>query len=375
MLPVAAYTQTVFVDPVLDAALPRVTIEHLRPVLDQDIERDLKAGDLSPCKDCGFVVGVVQHGVRRVYVYGGVKENSVFEIGSITKTFTGLILAQMVGKGKARMDDPVRAYLPDGVVRKLAGEEITIRDLTTQHSDLPPQPDNLNPADPNNPFADYGSRELYAYLGKPGVQHASQAPYVYSNTGVKLLALALSLRAGMPYDSLLHQQVTEPLGMRDTSVALCPDMARRVARGHDEDFKPVEAWTFADLPGAGGIHSTAGDMLTYIEAQLHPERIHAPGPGETLPAAVTMTHQLLAVANPGMHIAMNWHHSDSDGNYQHGGRTGGFTSYAIFNVEQDFGVVVLSNLAASRESLAVRLADHISQRLMGLPAISLLEKR
>jgi len=87
-----------------------------------------------------------------------------------------------------------------------------------------------------------------------------------------------------------------------------------------------------------------------------------------------LTHQIQAAANPGMHIAMNWFHSDADGNYQHGGRTGGFITYTIFNIQEDFGVVVLSNTAAGTASLTPRLANRIGQRLLGLPAISLVEK-
>jgi CubicO group peptidase (beta-lactamase class C family) len=115
-------------------------------------------------------------------------------------------------------------------------------------------------------------------------------------------------------------------------------------------------------------------MLTYLDAQIHPERIRAAGSAESLPAAIALTHQIRAAANPGMHIAMNWFHSDADGSYQHGGRTGGFIAYAIFNPQQDFGVIVLSNTAGSQESIAVRLANRIGQRLMGLPAISLAEE-
>jgi CubicO group peptidase (beta-lactamase class C family) len=370
----AAAAQAVFKDPVFDPALPPTTVENIQPVLDRDLAGELKNGALAPGTNCGLVIGVIQHGVRRVYAYGPVKPDSVFEIGSITKTFTGLLLAQMIEQNKVRMDDPVRLLLPEGIVQKPVGEEITLRDLTTQHSDLPPNPENMHPADPQNPFADYSSRDLYAYLHTRGVQHAPQTSYAYSNTGVKLLAQALVARTGVPYESLLQQQITRPLGMHDTSTELSPEMKRRFVQGHDAQHRPTEPYTFSDLPGAGAIHSTANDMLTYLEAQLHPERVHAVGPAKSLPAALLLTHQIQAAANPGMHIAMNWFHSDADGNYQHGGRTGGFITYTIFNIQEDFGVVVLSNTAAGTASLTPRLANRIGQRLLGLPAISLVEK-
>ena len=127
-----------------------------------------------------------------------------------------------------------------------------------------------------------------------------------------------------------------------------------------------------NLPAWAGLYSTADDMSTYLQAQLHPESIRAAGWGKTLPAAIELTHRLQAPANSGMHIAMNWFHSDTDHSYQHGGIMSGFTSMVIFNAEQDFGVVVLSNTLGGTQS-AIRLANHIGQRLMGAPALSLAE--
>ena len=96
------------------------------------------------------------------------KPDSLFEIGSISKTFTGLILARMVAEGKVRLDEPVRELLPAGTVKKPAGREITLLDLVTHHSGLPRMPDNFHPADQDNPYADYGPEQLYAYVKSHG---------------------------------------------------------------------------------------------------------------------------------------------------------------------------------------------------------------
>ncbi len=372
MLAPVSMGQTVFNNPPMDSGQPAVSVEALQPVLDRDLKEAFTTGALAPATGRGVVVGVVQHGVRRVFAYGPVQKDSIFEIGSITKTFTGLVLAQLAVQGKVRIEDPVRTLLPAGVVTKPDGAEITLLDLTTQHSGISSNPDNLHPADPANPFADYGSQDLYAFLRKRGVAHSPDTAYGYSNTGVKLLAQALSVRAGLSYPELLRQQITGPLGMTDTQVAVDPSKKARIVQGHNAEHQPVPAWTFSDLPGAGGIHSTAEDMLAYLDAQLHPERLHAAGDGASLPEAIPMTHVIRNIANPGMHIAMNWFQADADGNYQHGGRTGGFIAYAVFNPTRDFGVIVLSNTAGSQESFAVRLADHVAQRLAGQPALSLI---
>jgi CubicO group peptidase (beta-lactamase class C family) len=128
--------------------MPPVSAADLQSVLDKDLADALKTGQLAPSTGAGVSIAVIDHGVRRVFSYGTAKPDSIFEIGSITKTFTGLILSQMVKQGKVKFDDPVRDLLPPGTVAKPAGAEITLLDLATQHSGLPRMPDNFHPADP-----------------------------------------------------------------------------------------------------------------------------------------------------------------------------------------------------------------------------------
>jgi CubicO group peptidase (beta-lactamase class C family) len=362
--------------PAFDAAVPPVKVEDLKTVLDRDLAAALKSGDLAPATNGGVTIGVVSHGVQRIFSYGTATPDSVFEIGSVSKTFTALLLAQMVEQGKVRLDEPVRELLPAGTVAKPAsGAEITLLDLSDQHSALPRMPDNFHPADPANPYADYDAKLLYAYIAKHGVAHPDDAPFVYSNLGVGLLGQALADRAGMSYADLLHKEITEPLGMRDTGVALTPEMKARFIAGYDGEHHPAHAWDLDALAGAGGIRSTAADMLTFLEAQLHPDALPQgalASSGKTLPAAIADCHVIHAEIGPGMHIALNWFHEDETGNYWHNGATGGYSSYAMFNPGKDFAVIVLSNTSISREgSFADKLGAHIVQRLNGLPAISL----
>jgi D-alanyl-D-alanine-carboxypeptidase/D-alanyl-D-alanine-endopeptidase len=151
--------------PRYDSGAAPVSVKDLRVVLDRDLVEALKSAELAPATGGGLVIGVIQHGVRRVFAYGTAKEDSIFEIGSITKIFTGLILAQMVEQRKVNLDEPVRELLPDGIVSKPAEPEITLLDLATQRSGLPRMPDNFHPANPEDPYADYGSANLYEYLG------------------------------------------------------------------------------------------------------------------------------------------------------------------------------------------------------------------
>ena len=360
-----------------DPVMPPVKVEDLQKVLDADLVETLKSGELAPATDGGVTIGVVSHGVHSVFSYGTAKTDSVFEIGSVTKTFTALLLAQMVQQGTVKLNEPVRELLPPGTVAKPAsGAEITLLDLSDQHSGLPRMPDNFHPADRDNPYADYDAKLLYQFIGKQGVALSANARFGYSNVGVGLLGQALADRAGMSYADLLREQITGPLGMHDTGIALTAEMKAWFIEGHDGDHRAAHAWDLNALVGAGGIRSTAADMLTYLAAQLHPESLppsaSASAQGKTLPAAIAACHVIHAEVGSGMHIALNWLHEDGTGNYWHNGATGGYSAYAMFNPEKNFAVIVLSNTTVGPNgSFADKLGLHIFQRLTGMQAMSL----
>jgi CubicO group peptidase (beta-lactamase class C family) len=199
-----------------------VAVADLQIVLDRDLAEALKSGELAPGTGAGVSIAVVEHGVRRVFSYGAAKPNSIFEIGSITKTFTGLVLSQMVEQRKVKFDEPVRELLPPGTVAKPVGPEITLLDLATQKSGLPRMPDNFKPADPNNPYADYVAPNLYAFMAQHGVAKPGDPGFLYSNLGFGLLSQALAVRSGLPYPVLLKEEAIDPLGLKDTTVSFPP---------------------------------------------------------------------------------------------------------------------------------------------------------
>ncbi len=365
--------------PTYEKAMPPVPVNELKEVLDRDLAGALKQGALAPETGGGVVIGVVQHGTRRIFAYGAVKEDSIFEIGSISKTFTGLILAQMVEQHKVKLDEPVRELLPSGTVAKPEGPEITLLDLATQHSGLPRMPDNFHPANPQDPYADYHPANLYEFIAKHGVAKPANTGFNYSNLGLGLLGQALANRAGMTYPELLKTEITEPLELKDTVVKLSPEQEKRFAQGHGAQHQPAHAWALDALAGAGAIRSTASDMLTYLEAQLHPDKVkHAAGsaaadsPPGTLASALQMSHEPRADAMAGMKVGLAWLYVPDTGSYWHNGATGGYSSYALFNPKEDYALVVLFNTTISESgSFADRLGEHVMERLSGKPAISL----
>jgi CubicO group peptidase (beta-lactamase class C family) len=347
-----------------DAGVAPVAARDIEGVMDRDLRQQLTSGELTPGTGLGLAIGVWKHGERRVFAYGAAKPDSLFEIGSISKTFTGLMLARMVEEGRVRLDEPVRELLPAGTAKKPRGGEITLGDLATHHSGLPGFPDNIQPADPDNPFADYGPEQLYAYVKIHGLAKPEETTFAYSNVGVGLLGQALAERAGRSYPDELREEITGPLGMSDTMVTLSAEQQRRFIQGHDEKDRPVHAWDMDALAGAGGIRSTAGEMLTYLEANLHPEKYAG------LAGALGLSHRLREAAPEGQRMALAWFYGADTGTYWHDGATGGFTGHAFFDPRADTAAVVLSN-TRSLLLTAHMIGDHIRQRLSGKPAMSL----
>ena len=342
--------------PTTAAAAP-LKLPELKAKLDAELKPLVENPALAGASGIGVAIGVFEHGEQRVLTYGVAKEDSLFEIGSITKTFTGLILSEMVVEKKVSLDTPVRELLPPGTVAKPAGPEITLLSLATHHSGMARMPDNFHPADPANPYADYTEKDLYQYIAKSGLALKPDAKFEYSNLGMGLLGDALAHKAGETYSDLLKQDVLQPLRMQHTFIVLPAAEQSNFLPPHDGKDKAVHAWDLDAMAPAGGIRSDVRDMLKYIAAQLHP-------PPGTVAQAVELQHELRADMDSAK-IAINWMFDPRDANYDHGGGTGGFTSYAFFNAKDDVAGVVLVNRASG---LAESLGVQIAELLEGLPA-------
>ena len=309
----------------------------------------------------GLVVGIVEHGRRR-YVASGrvgvarapIDEHTILEIGSISKTFTGLLLADAVTRGEVRLDQPVRELLPTGtVVPAKDGKPITLEQLATHRAGLPRLPSNLAPADPADPYAGYGARRLYAFLAGHALARAPGDQAEYSNLGAGLLGHALTRRAGVPsWSVLVDRRITGPLGMRETFVEVPAALRARLAVGHDETMAAVPAWHLDALAGAGALRSTAADMLVYLAAALDTAR----GP---LGPAMALARTPRADFGPGSRIALGWMVSGPPTHplWWHNGGTGGFRSFAAFDPARQVGVVVLANAAVSVDDIGMHLMN------------------
>ena len=294
----------------------------------------------------GIVVGMIEPSGRRLISYGKLGEgnsrplngDTVFEIGSITKVFTSLVLADMVEKKELSLPDPVRKFLPPGTkIPELDGEEITLHDLATHTSGLPRMPLNVDSADPQNPYADYTVSKLYEFLAKYQLQRAIGARFEYSNLGVALLGQALARRANTNFEALIQSRINTPLGMKNTSVALTTTMKNRLSPGHAYALEPTPNWDMASLEAAGGLHSSANDLLNFLAG-------HLGYTGTKLaPAMKAMTTVRRTVS--GRAVALGWfiEKRDEVDVVYHSGETGGYSSFIGYDPKARTGVVVLSN--------------------------------
>jgi serine-type D-Ala-D-Ala carboxypeptidase/endopeptidase len=302
-------------------------------------------------QDVGIVVGIVSPDGRRIIAYGSVAKgdprplngDTVFEIGSMTKVFTSLVLMDMVQHGEVSLDDPVAKYLPATVhVPERAGRKITLRDLSTQTSGLPRMPSNFHPKDPGNPYADYTVEQLYEFLSGYTLTRDIGEKYEYSNIGVGLLGNALARQAGTNYETMVETRVLRPLGMKDTSITLSPEMKARLATGHNQSLSPVRNWDLPALAGAGALRSTADDMLTFLAANLGFIKT------ALAPAMAAEVSVRRPTGMPNLEIAYAWHVFTQDGKviYWHNGATAGYHCFMGYDPETRTGVVVLSNVGA-----------------------------
>jgi serine-type D-Ala-D-Ala carboxypeptidase/endopeptidase len=313
-------------------------------------------------RNVGIAAAVIDDNGRRFISYGtfGVNDarpvtrETIFEIGSITKVFTSLILADMVRKGEVSLADPVAKYLPADVkVPERGGRRITLVDLATHSSGLPRMPTNFAPQDPNNPYADYSVDRLYAFLSGYALTRDIGAKYEYSNLAVGLLGTALARRAGTDYETLVRTRIARPLNMESTAITLSPGMKRRLAAGHNETRQPVANWDLTALAGAGAIRSDAEDMLTFLAANLG----YAESP---LTPAMTMMRELRRPGpNKDVEIALGWHVLTKSGIVWHNGGTGGYRTWVGFDPKTRVGVVLLSNMSTATgvDDIGVHLLD------------------
>ena len=284
----------------------------------------------------GIEVGVVDSAGQRIISYGALDAqdgrrldgDTIFEIGSLTKVFTALLLTEKVQHGQVALDDPISKHLP-------VSSSSTLQDLATNTSGLPRTPANLVSKDRANPFAGYTRQMLFASLPAEVRPH-----WEYSNLGYGLLGQALA----PDYERAIISSIAAPLGMNSTGITLRPQEQARLAAGHDEHLEPAPTSDFGALAAAGGLRSSANDLLKFLSAFLGYTKT------PLAPAMAAMLDVRKPTTQPGLVNALGWEISTPDALeiVWKDGTTSGYTSFLGCNPRARVGVVVLSNTSTSR---------------------------
>ncbi len=275
---------------------------------------------------------------------GGKKADylTVYEIGSVSKVFTALLLADAVVRGEINLDAAADVTNAAGIrLPSRDGRSIKWIDLGTHRAGLPRLPGNLPLIDLVNPYRDYDSKMAAAFLNQYELPRQPGESQEYSNLGASVLGYLVAEKAGKSYEQLLRERIAEPLKMTDCTVTLSSDQKKRLATPHNKFGSATSPWAFADLPGAGGIHATMRDMMRFAKAQLNP-------PSGTLGDAIELAwkqHGKADASGPAM--GLGWVIVGDGETRWHNGGTGGFASTLFVNRRINSAVIVLCNTSVT----------------------------
>ncbi len=277
---------------------------------------------------------------------------TVYELGSISKVFTGLLLADAVVRGEIDLNAAADVANSAGIrLPSRDGTSIKWIDLSTHRAGLPRLPENLPLTDLTNPYRNYDSKKAAAFLNQYELPRRPGDSQEYSNFGGSVLGYLVAEKAGKTYQQLLRERIAEPLRMSDCTVSLSDDQMKRLATPHDEFGSAASTWTFSDLPGAGGVHATMRDMMRFAKAQLTP-------PTGKLGDAIELAWKQQRDADAsGSAMGLGWMIAGDGQTRWHNGQTGGSHAAIFINRELKCAVIVLCNTAVTNEidQLAMQL--------------------
>lgn len=313
--------------------------------------------------NCGLSIGISINGEHYYYNYGEIRRNSkilpsnetIYEIGSMSKTFCGLLLAQAVSEKKIDLEDDVRKYLPGKYPQLEDGKNfIRIKHLVTHSSGLPRIPSDLltkKGFDSLNPYKHYTREDILAFLKDVQLETEPGTVFEYSNLGMAVLGIILERIYKLPFDQLVKEKICVPIQMTSTGVMLSPEQLSRFADGYNAAGQQTPHWDLEAFSAAGALRSTTSDMLKYLDYNA------IEGDEST-----KLAHKV--IYNNREKIAMSWFVKNAGGldtEYWHNGATFGSGSFEAFLKEKKYAVVVLANSSTSVDFIGIAIIKHLLQ--------------
>ncbi|WP_276373975.1 serine hydrolase [Chryseolinea sp. H1M3-3] len=307
-----------------------------------------------------LTIGIIKNGKKYIYTYGETEKgngelptsNTLYEIGSITKTFTSTVLAQAVLDKKVFLTDDIRKYLPGNFPNlNYNGKPITLLDLANHTSGLPSLPADIGDKanyDALNPESHYDSTMVYDALRRVSIDTIPGHKFLYSNWGISLLGHILEKVYRQPLSSLIRTYVTTPFAMKST-LNTTSETGQNVAVPHSENGKRIPLANEGYFSPAGGLCSTINDMLCYLNAQLNEKE-----------ASIKLTH-----GHTANNMGLGWgvRKNGLVTELQHNGATQGSTAHISAFLELNSGCVILVNNKVNMGKLIIRIQRIVKNAL------------
>jgi len=322
----------------------------------------------------GAIVGISLHGHRYFFNYGKATDSgepftadTLVEIGSCTKVYTTTLFALAVNRNQIDPDTSAQKYMPSGYKLRPAAEAMTPLELADFTSGLPDDPPDLPRALEQRSIEHYTTKDFLTWISRWTPRTPLPAPYLYSNAGVGLLGYLVMTATGKQWEDQLNAEILQPLSMPDTALRPTPEQTKRMAEGHSRNGQKALPWPIYAWYAAGGLRSTARDMLSFGEANLGHAEVNGQQVPPDLTASMELAQKPIYQMPSGFNKqAMAWVNNMGNGNpnlhpviVKNGG-TAGFSSVIAINHSKDLVVFIAVNQSQALVTpKGVEIARHL----------------
>jgi len=341
------------------AVVKRVVDGIMQPYLAQG-QRSLPRGRTwNRSSNLGAIVAVSLHGHRYFFPYGKATDagapftpKTLVEIGSCTKTFTTTLFALAINRNQIVSDASAQKYMPKGYT--LRAQQLTPLELADFTSGMPDDPTNLPRVPGRRGIEYYTVNDFLTWASNYEPRTQLPAPYRYSNAGIGLLSYLVATATGKSWEDQVNAEIVQPLGMDDTTLRPTPEQQKRLAQGHNRGGQNAPRWPVFAWYAAGGLRSTAHDMISFGEAYLGHQKVNGKPVSPELIAAMQLAQKPIFTMPNGNKQAMAWVNNIGGGNpnlhpvIMKNGGTAGFGTGIAINPTKDAALFIGMNQAGAQ---------------------------
>jgi CubicO group peptidase (beta-lactamase class C family) len=345
-----------------EAAVRRVVNGIMEPYLAQK-QRTAGGHRWIRSPHLGTIVAVSLHGYRYFFNYGKATDagapftrETLVEIGSCTKTFTTTLFGLAINRNQIIPDAPAQKYMPNGY--SLRAQQLTPLELADFTSGMPDDPTNLPRGLEQRSIEHYTVKDFLTWASNYEPRTQLPAPYKYSNAGIGLLSYLVATAAAKTWEEQLNSEILQPLGMNDTTLRPTPEQQKRLAQGHNREGQDAPRWPVYAWYAAGGLRSTAHDMISFGEAYLGHTEVNAKPVSAELIAAMQLAQKPIFTMPSGNKQAMAWVNDVRGGDpviLKNGGTSGFGSGIAICPAKDSAIFIGMNQVGAQPVDKAVEI--------------------